>query len=210
MEIIKANNIDKNDNLSKVVSALQIGEVICYPTETIYGLGADAFNFEANLKIFALKERQTKKPLLILISKLEMLSLLINDMPLRAKKIVEEFWPGPLTIIFDIHESINHGLSKLISLDHGIAIRFTSNPCLLKIIEAFGGPITSTSANPSSLPNKVNRDDIIKNYSGKIKYFIDDGELNDLRPSTIIDVRNDSLKLLRDGRISFNKIKEVL
>jgi L-threonylcarbamoyladenylate synthase len=139
----------KADDLSHAVAALKRGEVIVYPTETLYGLGADALNLDAVEKVFQLKGRDPQTPIPVLIADREMLGALVDEIPPLAKKLMASFWPGPLTLVLTARKNIP---SALLNADGGIGVRISSEPVATGLVRALGRPITATSANHQDRP----------------------------------------------------------
>ena len=128
------------------VAALTRGEVIIFPTETLYGLGADALNSQAVEKVFQLKGRERNNPIPVLIAEPAMLDVLVAAIPERAKALMEYFWPGPLTLILPARGGIPR---PLVNARGGIGIRVSSQPIATELVAALRRPLTATSANPS-------------------------------------------------------------
>ncbi|MST04221.1 MAG: threonylcarbamoyl-AMP synthase [Candidatus Pacebacteria bacterium] len=214
VELIRLENLDSK--IKDVVSALKAGNLIIFPTETLYGIGANALNEEAVRKIFTVKKRPESKPILILISEIEMLNKLVLEIPKIARDLIYKFWPGPLTIIFSAKGGSAFGgknktglLNALNPYGNTVAIRMTSSKTAQKIITLCGFPITATSAN-------LNGKEAIKNYkeameqfgnSSLIRYMIEDENMKDSKPSTIIDVSDGNLKIVREGVIEEREIR---
>ena len=205
-EIIKINpkNPEKG-KIKKAVKILEKGGLIAFPTETVYGLGADALNVNAVKKIYAIKKRPFSKPLIIHIANKKDIYKFAKNIPSEAKILINKFWPGPLTIIFEKKEII----PDIITTDK-IAIRMPDNKITLAIIKKFGHPITAPSANISEKASPVEANKIIKNFSGKIEAIIDGGKSKIGTESTIIDLSKKRVALIREGAISFKKIKKYL
>lgn len=192
------------DIIKEAVSALKNGELIVYPTDTLYGIGADIFNEDAVKKVFEIKKRPFSEPLSVAVSShrdIEKIAY-VDD---RIMKIAKEFLPGPLTLVLKKKETVPDVVT---SGKDSVAIRIPDNEIALKIISRFGF-ITATSANIHSKPVPSTIDEIKKMFGDKIKLYIDYGKLCN-RPSTIIELRDKKIKILREGSISLQKIKKVL
>ena len=122
------------------------GEVIVFPTETLYGLGADALSFAAVEKVFQLKGRDPNNPIPVLIDGRDMLGAVVADIPPLAETLIARFWPGPLTIVLPARKDIPR---PLLNSNGGIGVRLSSQPIATQIVKALGHPLTATSANPS-------------------------------------------------------------
>jgi len=193
-----------NFDLSKVISSLKKGEVIVYPTDTIYGLGADIYNKDAISKVFEIKKRPKNNPLSVAVSSLnDLKNIAIVDK--RVEQFVRNFLPGKLTLILNkksiVPDFVTSGLNK-------IAVRIPNNPIALEIIKNFG-PITATSANihgkdTPSIVKKINMQ-----FKKEISIYVDYGKLIGI-PSTIADLSEGKIQILREGEISKKYILERL
>ena len=191
-------------DLTNVVSALKNGEVIVYPTDTLYGLGADIFNKTAVKNIFLIKKRSFNQPLSIAISNINDLKdvAFVDD---RIVRIAKRFLPGKLTLILKKKKVISDILT---AGSDRIAVRIPNNNIALQILSAFG-PLTCTSANIHGIPTPYKINDIRIQFKDKINIYLDAGELKS-KPSTIIDISNEKAMVLREGSIPSKKVlKEI-
>ena len=191
-------------NLAGIVSALNSGDVIVYPTDTLYGLGADIYNDEAVKRIFQLKKRGFDQPLSVAVANLGDLEdiAFVDD---RVRRVAEEFLPGSLTIVLKKKNVI----SDLVTAGSDtIAIRIPDNPIALRLLEVFG-PLTCTSANIHGDDTSANVDDIRKDFEEDIMVYIDAGQLGGM-PSTIIDLSGDDPQILREGAIPGKEILKAI
>lgn len=186
-------------DIEKVVSFLKQGEVIAYPTETIYGLGADVFNRKAVKKIYDLKARDYGLPISILVADLEMMRQCVDHVPDEALTLMRRFWPGPLTILFPASADFPRGL---VTNTGKVGVRISSNPVASAIVKAFGQPITTTSANLSDFPPSLSVKHIKKYFGDRIPCIVDGGECEPSRGSTVIDVTEETMRVIRDGAVS--------
>ncbi len=186
---------------------IRSGGVIVYPTETVYGLGADPFNYHAFDRIFSLKGRETDKGLILLIRGREDLDALVADISLVAESLIREFWPGPLTLVFPAAPGLPEHLTEIAST---IALRMSDAPVANALLHHVGGPITSTSANLSGKPSARSARNAADILGHSVDLILDGGESSDLRPSTLVDVTGGSPKILRPGRIPEAKIHRAL
>ncbi len=192
-----------NEIVKNVVSFLKEGKVGAIPTETFYGLSANPFSEKALKRIFQIKGRDYNKPILLLIGKLEQLSLVVEEIPPVAEKLISKFWPGPLTIVFKARDN----LSPFLTAGTGtIGVRLSSSPVVRKICETFELPVTGTSANVSGKPPARSADEVLKKLP-EIDFILDGGKLYAKAPSTVISVVENKLTLIREGEIPFEKIK---
>lgn len=193
--------------IKKAVDSLKDGRLIIYPTETFYGIGGDAFNPEAINQIFKVKGRSDNKPLPLIISDRGMLELISAEITSVALKLMDNFWPGPLTIILKVHRTLPRGI---VSADNRVAVRISSNPVAVKLAQLLGKPITATSANISGDKNALRIRDISEEVRKSVDYIIDGGELKGLKGSTIVDATVFPPVVLREGDISPDRIYSVV
>ena len=172
------------------------------PTETFYGLATDPFSDKALEKLFLLKNRPQHKPILLLIGEREQLYFLVEEIPPIAEKLIEKFWPGPLTIVFPAKKN----LSDYLTAGTGtIGIRLSSSPVVKAIIQTFGKPITGTSANLSENSPCTSPEEVIQQLPD-LDFIVDYGYLEATSPSTVVSVVNNQLSLIRAGAIPFKNI----
>jgi len=191
-------------DISKAVKALSDGEIIVYPTDTLYGLGADIYNTIAVGKIFDIKKRPRSDPLSVAVSSfLEMEKIAFVDD--KTKRLVNVFLPGELTIILNkkdiVSDVVTGGLDK-------IAVRIPDNKIALKLLSCFG-PLTATSANIHGGKTLETIDEINNHFKDDVAVYLDDGCLKG-KPSTIVDATSDKLKILREGAINKDKIMDMI
>lgn len=190
-----------------VVAALRRGEIIVFPTETLYGLGADALNLTAVEKIFELKGRDSANPIPLLVADRRMLDIVVAEVPPLAEKVITKFWPGPLTIVLPARKNIP-GL--LLNSSGGVGVRISSQPIANKLINQLGRPLTATSANPSGKPGARTVEEAKRYFAGKIDIFVNGGELPSKTGSTVIEIRKDSLAIIRAGEIGRAELQRVI
>jgi L-threonylcarbamoyladenylate synthase len=173
--------------------------VAAFPTETFYGLGADAQDEEALQKVFRLKGREENKPLLLLIGEKEWLSGLVRHISPVAERLIEGFWPGPLTLVF---EASSH-LSNLLTAGTGtIGVRISPHPIAQALVRAVGRAITATSANLSGQPSASLAIEVFRSLGNQVAIILDGGQTAGGRGSTVLDVSGPTLKIIRPGAIS--------
>ena len=196
----------EEDIIEEAVKVLQSGGLLVYPTETAYGLGCDAYNVEAIAKIYKVKSRPQDQPLSVIVENITMIEE-IAVMQDHARKLIEKFYPGPLVIALKKRNLIPDILNK-----DRIAFRISSNILVQKIIEVFGKPIVSTSANKSGFKPPYSIKEVLETISeDNIDLILDAGPLVKVKPSTLIDfVQQPSPQIIREGMIPANKIFEVL
>ena len=177
--------------IEKAIKVLKNGGLIVYPTETVYGIGADIFNQEAVNRIYELKGRETTKSLSIAIEKTEIGTYAeVNE---SVQELIENYLPGPLTLILKKKEKVPDWISP----NPYVGIRVPENKTVQRIIQEFG-PITSTSANLSGQKEPTNCEDISKQIKNGVDYVLDEGETKYKGPSTVVKV-NDKVEILRKG-----------
>lgn len=193
--------------IRKVVQAIQKGAITAYPTETFYGLGADVTNDYAIKHLFDLKRRDYGNPIAVIVADHDMLQEVVEEIPDLAHELIERYWPGPLTILFKTNEII----SKWLTTNTGkIGIRISSHPIAAAITKQLGKPLTTTSANPSGFPPSFDVKHL-KNYFGeKIDLIVDGGELYPSRGSTVVDVSEEKVVVIREGDIATDEIFSLL
>ena len=194
------------DIIQEAAGIIREGGVIAFPTRCLYGLGADAFNPEAVDRIFKIKQRSAKKPILILIDEPNRLTGLVTHISEAAKAIAERFWPGRVTLVFDaaakVPETLTAGTGK-------IGIRLAGHPVAAALARAMQGPITGTSANVSDCPGCHQIDDLQPAVAEQLDLIIDVGPLKGGRGSTVVDVTGEIPLVLREGVVSKREIMAV-
>jgi L-threonylcarbamoyladenylate synthase len=199
-EIMKVDADNSEERIfTQAAEILANGGIIAYPTETFYGLGADATNEEAIQKIFAVKGRNFKNPIALIIGRADDIHPLVQDIPESAKKLMAAFWPGALTIIFLAANNV----SPLLTAGSGkIGLRVSSHPIAQGIVQKLKRPLTATSANLSGAPECTRASEVAEQIGDKIDAIIDLGDTPGAKGSTIIDVTCTPFAILREGAIS--------
>ena len=206
-EIVKvdAANIDETV-IEKAADIIKNGGLVAFPTETVYGLGANALDADASKKIYEAKGRPSDNPLIAHIASLDTLEEIVEDVSDVAKKLIDKFWPGPMTLIFNkkpnVPDSTTGGLDTL-------AVRFPSNKIAMELIKKSGVPIAAPSANTSGKPSPTKGEHVIEDLDGKVDMILDGGEVGLGLESTIIDV-TDKPTILRPGFITQEMLEEVI
>ena len=203
---IDRNNIDKKiiENAGKIIKE---GSLVAFPTETVYGLGADGLNEEACKHIFEAKGRPNDNPLILHISNISMLYNLTDDINEESKKLMERCWPGPLTIIFKKSDKVPSAVTA--GLDT-VAIRYPKDEIALALISAANTPIAAPSANLSGKPSPTRAIDVYQDLNGKIPLIIDGGSCDIGIESTVIDLSEQVPTILRPGFYTYEYIKDIL
>lgn len=208
--IVKGNNT--NEAIHETVSVLQKGGIVAYPTETFYALGV-RFDMEESLRrLYELKMRPKEKAMPVIIGSRELLSDIVSDkwlknIPMTAKSIMDRLWPGPLTLLFPAKECLSEYLTANTGM---IAARIPGKSFAFHLAERAGFPITATSANLSGMPPADNAEDVIGYFGDSIDIVIDEGPTQGGLPSTIADVSEGKIRIVREGLITRNDIKKVI
>lgn len=207
-EILKISDKESEEKIiARAADILAGGGIIAYPTETFYGLGADATNEKAIEKIFAAKGRNFKNPISLIIGKPDDIHPLVKDIPVSAKKLMDAFWPGALTIVFQASDKI----SPLLTAGSGkIGLRVSSHPLALKIVQKLKRPLTATSANQSGAPECSDASDVIVQIGDKIDAIVNGGQTEGGKASTLVDITCDPPVILREGVISKKTIEKCI
>lgn len=185
---------------------LQAGRVVAIPTETVYGLAANALNEAAVKKIFTVKGRPQDNPLIVHISNLDMWAPLVTELPKRALRLAEVFWPGPLTIILPKSDLVPATTTAEMN---SVAVRMPSHPAARAIIEAAGLPLAAPSANLSGLPSPTTAQHCLKDLNGKIPLILDGGPCEVGIESTVVSLVGKPI-LLRPGAITADMLAKAL
>lgn len=195
------------ESLALAAKYLQQGEIVAVPTETVYGLAANALSEESVSKIYEAKGRPSDNPLIVHISSLEMWGELVSEITPDAYLLAEKFWPGPLTII--LPKSPKVPMKTTGGLDT-VAVRMPSHKDTLKLIQLSNLPIAAPSANLSGLPSPTSAEHCMRDLKGKIPLILDGGECNVGIESTVITLCSDVPTLLRPGKITAEQLSSVL
>lgn len=199
-------NPDKK-SINLCVEALRKGNVIGFPTDTVYGIGADAFNKNAIKKIYDLKNRPYSKPLIIFISNIKDLEKIALNINKKTRLLINKFWPGALTLILRKRRNIDI-LNK--NMD-SIAVRIPDNKTILKLIKESKCFLATTSANKSGQESPKTAFEVYKYFKETVPYILDGGNCKTGIASTIIDVRDKKrITILREGSISKKDIKNII
>ena len=202
-EVLKASE----ESIKKAAEIIKSGGVVGVPTETVYGLGANALDEDAVGRIFEAKGRPKDNPMIVHVSCMEEIEPLVKKIPEKAKLLAGKFWPGPLTIIMEKSDKVPSVTSG--NLDT-VAVRMPSHEVMRKIIKESGCPIAAPSANLSGSPSPTNAKYVFDDMDGKISLIIDGGESNVGLESTVITLVGEKPRLLRPGGVTPEQLEEVL
>jgi L-threonylcarbamoyladenylate synthase len=187
------NNPDKN-KLALAAETLKAGGVAVIPTDTVYGLAAGAFKAKAQKKIFTLKGRSYRKPLILMPCDTVSIASLV-EMPQQANKLAVKFWPGPLTLVLP-----TTALGSIVSGGRkDIGVRIPENKIVLALVKLCGFPLVTTSANPSNKPSAKSGGDAVKYFDGKVDVIIDAGDCGTGKESTVIGATHFHCNVIREG-----------
>ncbi len=201
-----SENINK-EIMEKAAGILKKGGLVAFPTETVYGLGANGLDAAACKKIYEAKGRPSDNPLILHIGDISQLDIIAKSVPEKAKMIMDKFWPGPVTLVFEkkdiVPDSVSGGLKT-------VAVRFPSNKLARELINTFGLPVAAPSANTSGKPSPTKAEHVLHDMNGKIDMIIDGGSCDVGLESTILDVSTETASLLRPGAITKEMIEAVI
>lgn len=193
--------------LEAAVDALRDGELVAFPTETVYGLGANASNPAAVRKVFELKGRPPSHPVIVHIDQRKYLKRWVRDVSPAAAKLAETFWPGPLTLVLPraegVHDVVTGGQDT-------IAIRIPSHPMARQLLDAFGGGIAAPSANRYGRLSATRAEHVEDEFGDAVKVILDGGECQLGLESTIVSCLGDEVRLLRPGSITLGQLRNVV
>jgi len=182
------------------------GGLVVYPTDTVYGLGADPFSREAVLRVYRAKERPLGKPLPVLVSGPEAAARLARVTP-EARRLMDRFWPGALTIVLEalpgLPVELHGGTGK-------IGVRMPAHPVALELIRASGGALVGTSANLHSQPSPRTAEEALEQLDGRVDIVLDAGPAPGGKPSTVVDLTTQPPRILRRGPVEREEIEEAL
>ncbi|HZD41890.1 MAG TPA: L-threonylcarbamoyladenylate synthase [Terriglobales bacterium] len=197
----------KTSHISRAVDALKRGNVIVFPTETLYGIGADGLDPLAVEKVFELKGREPDKPLPLLVADEEMLAVVVKEISPTARKLILAFWPGPLTLILPARRGIPE---PLINDRGGVAVRISSRATATQLVRSLGRPLTATSANPSGEKAARTIAEARKYFGDQVSVYVNGGMLASKAGSTVVEIKGRVLSIIREGEIQTSEIKRVL
>ncbi len=206
-QYINMKNKISFDKLKKPAQIIKNGGIVIFPTETVYGIGTNGLDENAIKKLYEVKQRPLNKPISLLVNNIEMVDKIAKNITEVEYKLMERFFPGPLTIILEKRDIVPDILT---SNTNTIGIRMPSGEIAKKLIEFAGVPIATSSSNISGNPSGTNITDIKKDFEGKVDCFIDNGESELGIPSTVIRIIDNIPYILRQGVISEEEIRKVI
>ncbi len=194
-------------DLNEAVELLNKGEVVAFPTETVYGLGANALQSEAVARIFAVKGRPGDNPLIVHVAKREQLEGLVQDIPEGAGLLMDEFWPGPLTLVLPKTERIPTIVSAGLPT---VGVRVPAHPLALELLDKLTFPLAAPSANLSGRPSPTRAEHVLADLQGKIPAILDGGRTGQGLESTVLDCTVQPFRLLRPGGITLEELRRLV
>lgn len=200
------NKSPEKDKIKKASDVLRNNGLVAFPTETVYGLGANALDEKAVNSIFIAKGRPSDNPLIVHIEDTNMLKKLVTDIPPKAYELMDKFWPGPLTILFNkkdiIPDIVTAGLST-------VGIRMPDHKIALELIKETGLPIAAPSSNTSGKPSPTESEHVIEDIFGKVDIIIDGGPTGVGIESTFLDITSEIPTILRPGGVTYEDLLSV-
>ena len=187
--------------IAEAVAVIKEGGVVVFPTRCLYGLGADAMNPDAVERVFEIKQRPDNKPILVLINSREQLEMLVKKIPPDAAALMDAFWPGRVTLVFEARDSAGTGK---------IGVRLAGHLAAAALIKESGCPITGTSANLSGSPGCFRLSDLDAPVAGQVDLILDAGRLRGGTGSTVVDVTAKTSRILREGEVTPAQILGLL
>ncbi|MBP3462425.1 MAG: threonylcarbamoyl-AMP synthase [Tyzzerella sp.] len=206
IEKIDRHQMD-DEVLAKAGEILKRGGLVAFPTETVYGLGANALNEDAAKKTYAAKGRPSDNPLIVHIADVEDLPIVARNISDKAKQLMEQFWPGPLTFIFEKQYIVPYGTTGGLNT---VAVRMPTDEIARAVIRAGGGYVSAPSANTSGRPSPTSAEHVADDFDGKIDMIIDGGNVDIGLESTILDMTVEPPMILRPGAITKEMLEEVV
>lgn len=205
--VLKTNKEDYNTSLNCASQIIKAGGIVAFPTETVYGLGANALDKKAINKIYKAKGRPSDNPLIVHIENIKQLNELTTEVTEQCKKLIKAFWPGPLTMVFkkskQVPEIVTGGLDT-------VAVRMPQNKVALELIKRSGVPLAAPSANISGKPSPTKAEHVIEDLMGRVDAILISEDCDVGIESTVIDVLSKPPVLLRPGGISKEQIEKVI
>lgn len=187
-----------DEDLRQIAQVLSQGGLVVFPTETFYGIAADAENPKGLERLARLKGREAEKPFPLIIASAEHLELLAEQVPEIATELISRYWPGPLTLVLTAKPGVH---ARLLSKDNGVGVRVSPWPCARELARALGRAITATSANLAGGPPARRIEDLDSGVASAVDIILDCGPTPGGQASTVLDVRVDPPKVLRQGPI---------
>lgn len=211
MEIVKMESGEPPEGTVKTVRhILDEGGVVCLPCNGTYRLFADVLNEDAVMSLFQSKRRVHKAPCLVFIDAIDRLHEVTDDVASAAHTLMESLWPAPLTIRFSAGKNIPRRVARELTKATGkIGVRIPEHPLSHRVLQSFGGPVLVSSANRGRKSGETSPAQVRQNFLGRIDYFVDAGDLSPTPSSTVIDVDESGIDIVRSGAVSQDAIDEA-
>ncbi|MDE1868903.1 MAG: threonylcarbamoyl-AMP synthase [Candidatus Micrarchaeota archaeon] len=204
-EILEVNPVNPQmERIQRAAKIITSGGTVAFPTETVYGIGANAFDNDACAKIFKAKGRPADNPLIVHVASLAQLGDVASDVPDAIMKALKVVWPGPITLILKKADRMPDTVTASLET---VAVRMPAHPVALRLIEASGVPIAAPSANASTRPSPSKASHVIQDLDGKVDMILDGGETAFGLESTIIDATSEKCRLLRPGAFTLEELE---
>jgi L-threonylcarbamoyladenylate synthase len=204
---IQSRRISKS-SLREAGEVVRGGGVIAFPTETFYGLGVDPFNVPAVQRLYDLKGRSPQaSPILVLIRSRRELRVLVSEITPAAERLIQAYWPGPLTLVFRAAEAVP---SVLTAGTGTIGVRLSAYPDVQRVLEVIGGPLTGTSANRTGQPPATTADEVERAFGADVDLIVNGGPTPGGLPTTVVDTTVSPPRLIREGCVSQDVLRAVL
>jgi L-threonylcarbamoyladenylate synthase len=192
--------------VERAIRILKNGGIVAFPTDTIYGLGANAFDEDAVLRIYEAKVRPRNFALTLLLADTSQIKLVAENIPKMAWKLAEKFMPGALTIVLNKSMAVSNMIT---GEGNTVAVRIPNHPVPIALVKGLGAPITGTSANISGGNNPLTAEDVFKQLRYRVDMIIDGGRCPIGVSSTVLDLTTNPPKIIREGAISRDQLKSV-
>jgi L-threonylcarbamoyladenylate synthase len=194
-------------DLAAAIAVLARGDLVVYPTETLYGLGARALLPRAVAAVAALKARDRDKPISVIVHDRAMLDAVVAEVPPAAARLMARFWPGPLTLVLPARADLP---PELAAGSGAVGVRVSSHPVAVALAAAVGEPITATSANPGGAPAPADVARARRYFGARVAAYVDGGPLAGGSGSTVVSVAADAVRVLRVGAVAIERLREAL
>lgn len=193
--------------LTHAADLLRSGGLVAFPTETYYGLAVDPFNRQAIERLFQVKRRPRQLAILVLVDAISQLSLLTDSVPAVYRRLIDRFWPGPLTLVCPALSSLP---VELTGKTGTVGVRWSPNETANALIGAFGGPITATSANLTGFPAAISAVDVARMFDDGIDLILDGGPTPGGSGSTLVGLDRGAVHCIREGKVPFAAVQDCL
>ena len=193
--------------LEEALTVLREGGVVAFPTDTVYGVGADPLREKAVAALFQAKGRPAEKAIPLLLSEASQMEAVAREVPAAAEILARRFWPGPLSLVLRAREEV----PPLVRAGGDtVALRMPAHPVALRLIAAFGRPLAVTSANLSGHPSPATAEEVLAQLQGRIPLLVDGGRCPGGEPSTVLDLTVDPPRVLRPGPVTWDEVQSCL